>query len=95
MNQTWEIETKPNFGPDFGPFWPKFGPKKFFSWVLPLLDVRHRCKLSFCMQFQGKLVNQIWNNVKKPSFGSDSGPFDSNLAHLPLTINIFYFSIHN
>ena len=46
MNQTLENCKKSNFGPDFGLFWPKFGPKNFFSWVLPLLDVRHCCKLS-------------------------------------------------
>ena len=27
---TWKNDKKPNFRPDFGPFWPKFGPKKFF-----------------------------------------------------------------
>ena len=26
MNQTWENGKKPNFGADFGSFWPKFGP---------------------------------------------------------------------
>ena len=80
------MTTKPNFGPNFGLFWPKFGRKKFFSWVLPLIYIRHCCKLSFCMQFQEKLVNQIWNNGKKPSFRSDSGPFDPNLAQ-----QIFFF----
>ena len=40
------MEKKTSFRPDFGPFWPKFGPKKFFSWVLPLLDIIHCCKLS-------------------------------------------------
>ena len=29
MNQTWENGKKPNFGSDFGLFWPKFGPQKF------------------------------------------------------------------
>ena len=28
MNQTWENDRKPSFGPEFGPFWPKFGPQK-------------------------------------------------------------------
>ena len=46
MNQTCENGKKSNFGPDFGLFWPKFGPQKFFWWVLPLLDVIHYCKLS-------------------------------------------------
>ena len=27
-----------------------------------------------CMQFQGKLTNQIWENDKKTSFGPDFGP---------------------
>ena len=43
---TWKNDKKPNFRPDFGPFWAKFGPKKFFLWVLPQLDVTHCCKLS-------------------------------------------------
>ena len=30
MNQTCENGKKSNFGPDFGLFWPKFGPQKFF-----------------------------------------------------------------
>ena len=31
MNQTWENGKKPSFRSDFGPFWPKVGPKKLFS----------------------------------------------------------------
>ena len=27
-----------------------------------------------CMQFQGKLINQTWENYKKPSFRSNFGP---------------------
>ena len=34
-----------------------------------------------CMQFQGKLMNQIWENSKKPKFGPDFGPFGPNLGH--------------
>ena len=35
-----------NFGPDFGTFWPEFGHHNFFLvWILPVLDVRHYCKL--------------------------------------------------
>ena len=44
MNKTEEIDKKPNFRPDFG--WPKFDRPNFFLWVLPILDVRHCCKLS-------------------------------------------------
>ena len=32
------------------------------------------------MQFQGKLMNQILENGKKPSFGPDFGPFGPNLC---------------
>ena len=47
INQTWKNGKKtPNFGADFGPFWPTFGSKKFFSWVLSSLEVIHCCKLS-------------------------------------------------
>ena len=46
MNQTWENGKKTSFGSDFGPFGPKLGPKSYFSWILPLLHVRHSCKLS-------------------------------------------------
>ena len=42
------------------------------------------------MQFQGKLMNQTFENGKKPSFGSDFGPnsdrrffFKKNLASSP------------
>ena len=45
MNQTSENGEKSNFGPNFGSFGPNFAPK-FFPWILPLLDVRHCCKLS-------------------------------------------------
>ena len=31
-------------------------------------------------QFQGKLINQTWENGKKPNFGSDFGPFGPNLS---------------
>ena len=39
---------KTNFGPNFGLYDPNLPlpPKIFFSWVLPLLDVIHCCKLS-------------------------------------------------
>ena len=109
----------------------KFGPQKYFSWILPLLDVRHCCQLSLseilkktnktnlrkwqknwfpddfgpfgtnlatkaflrwfyfyqtldivtsyhCMQFQGKLMNETWENGKKCSFNRDLVPFGPN-----------------
>ena len=30
-----------NLEPNFGLFWHKFGHQKFFSWVLPEIDVIH------------------------------------------------------
>ena len=36
INQTRGNGKKPNFGPAFGPFWPKFGPQNFFWRILPL-----------------------------------------------------------
>ena len=38
--------------------------------------------LIYCMKFQGKLMNQISENDKKPSFETDFGPFSSNLSLL-------------
>ena len=31
MNQTWENDKKPNFGPDFGLFGTNLGPQNFFT----------------------------------------------------------------
>ena len=45
---TWENERKSSFGHDFGRFWPKFSPLKFFLLFLPLLDIMYCCKLSWC-----------------------------------------------
>ena len=61
MNQTWENDQKTNFGPGFGPFWSRVGPKFFFHGfyfykVLCIVASYH------CMQFEGKLMNQTWKN---------------------------------
>ena len=34
---------KTSFRPNFDPFGPNLGPENVFSWILPLLEVRHRC----------------------------------------------------
>ena len=39
-------QQKNQFCGDFGLYQPKFGPQKYFVQVLPLLDVKHYCKLS-------------------------------------------------
>ena len=136
MNQTWENGEIPNFRPNFG---PNLDPQMFFV-DLPLLDIRHCCKLSLCaisrenykinlrkwqkklsfgpdfgpfdlnlrpkcffsldivasyhcMQFQGKLIKQTWENCKKPSFKPDFGPFGPNLG--PNFIYLFIFFLKN
>ena len=69
------MEKNPSFGPDFGLFWPKFGTQNFFSWVLPLLDVRNCCKLS--LHAISRKTNEPnlrkWQK-KTTSFGPYFGP---------------------
>ena len=43
------------------------------------------------MQFQGKLMNQTWENGKTPSFGLDFGPFDPNLGSKFIFFREFQF----
>ena len=80
MSQTWENGKKPSFGADFSPFGPHLGPKNFFHgfYLYFMLDI---VASYHCMQFQGKLMNQIWENSKKPYFEPDFGPFVPNLRH--------------
>ena len=59
-----------------GPIWnlqPKFGLQTFFcGWYLyKMLEV---VASYHCMQFHRKLMNQTWENGKKPTFVSDFGP---------------------
>ena len=46
MNQARENGKKLVFGPYFDPLAQILAPKSFFKWNLPVLDVRHSCKLS-------------------------------------------------
>ena len=52
----------------------------FLSSLLPLLGVRHCFKLSlYAISYrEPKLMNQTWQNGKKPSFRLDFGPFGPN-----------------
>ena len=56
--------------------------QKFFAGVLPLLDITHCCKLSL-YAFQGKLINQTWENGKKKK--TVSGPILAHLFNLEKT----------
>ena len=47
-NQTSENGKKPSFGPDFGPFWPKFGLPKLFFKNLALSFTRCHVQLPSC-----------------------------------------------
>ena len=78
-NQTWENGKKSSFGTNFGPFGPNLGPKIFFH-VISLYYKLDIVPSYHCMQFQGKSMNQTWENRKKPSFGIDFGPFGQNLG---------------
>ena len=65
MNQIWETSKNLSFGLNFGLFWPKFCPQKFFFSGLPLLDIIHSCKL---YAISGKSNKQNLTKWKKPSF---------------------------
>ena len=64
MNQTWENGKKTNFVPGFGPFWSEVGPQKFFRGFY-LYKLLYIVANYHCMQFQRKLINQIWESGKK------------------------------
>ena len=69
---------KPSFETDFGPFPSNLGPQNFFdAFYFYFMDIVASYD---CMLFQGKLMNQTWENGKKPSFGTDFGPFGPNLG---------------
>ena len=70
---------KTNFVPDFGLSLSKFGPQNFFSWVLPLLDVIHCCKLSL-YAISKKTNEPNMRKWQKPIFTPNFGPFDPNLG---------------
>ena len=66
------------WGPILAPLSQIWAPN-FFSWILLQLDVRHCCKLYHYIQFQGKLMNQTWENDKKNLV---SGPILAILAQI-------------
>ena len=79
MKKAIENIKKPNLGPDFGLFTPKLEPPKiflqfYFHQLLTIVSSYYR------MQFKVKLVNEAWENDKKPNFGPDFGPFAPKLS---------------
>ena len=62
--------------------WCKFGTPKFFSWVLYLYYMLDIVASYHRMQYQGKLMNQTWENGKKTNFESNFGLFGPNLGPL-------------
>ena len=58
---------------------PNLGPQIFFHrlYLYCMLDIVTSYQ---CMQFQGKLTNQTWENGKKPSFATDFETYVTNLG---------------
>ena len=71
--------------------------KKNWAWFWPVLVQIYSQKIVFwgfylhcmlyivasyhSMQFQGELMDHIWENNKKPSFGPNFGPFGPKFCH--------------
>ena len=66
-------QKNPSFRPDFS---PNMDPKKFFRGFY-LYYISYIVASYHCMLFQGKRMNQIWENGKRPSFRPN---FDPNLV---------------
>ena len=92
MNQTWENVQKTNFGSDFGLFWPKYGCQNFFR-VFYLYQMLYIVESYHCVQFQGKLMNQTWENGQRPIFGKDFGLFWPNFGPPKIFVVRFTYNI--
>ena len=88
MNQTWENDKKPSCQPNFDPFGQNLGSKKFFWWILPLVDVRHCCKLS--LYAISRKTNEP--NLKKSQKKLVSSPILTHLAQIRAASFLFFFS---
>ena len=89
MNQTIKNDKKPYFGPDFNLFGPNVGPKKF-SWVLPLLDFMHCCKVSLCAT-SWKSNEPSFRKRKKTSFWARLWTIRSKFGALFFVLFCFCF----
>ena len=88
MSQIWENRERKNFGPDFHPFWPIFGPPNFFQ-TFYFYQMLNAVASYHCMKFQGKLMNQTWKNSKKLAFKPDFDPFLPKYG--PNIFSFFFF----
>ena len=75
-NQTSENDKKRSFGPYFG---PHLGPQNFFRefyfyYMLDIVASYH------CIQLQGKLMNQTWENDENSNLGPDFCSFGPHLG---------------
>ena len=79
MNQTWENGNKPSFKTNFGPFGPNLGPKNIFHqfYLYYMLEI---AASYHCMQFQGKSMNQTWENGQKSSVRLKFGPLQPKFS---------------
>ena len=69
MNQTWENDKNQILGLTLAKICsPNFFCGFYFYYMLYIVAKYH------CMEFKGNLLNQIWGNDKKASFGPDLGP---------------------
>ena len=59
---------------------PKFGLPNFFSLILPLLHIKHCCKLSLYAISRKNNETKLEKMVKKTSFRTDFGHFGPNLG---------------
>ena len=75
MMQPWKNDKNTHFGPNF------------FSWILPLLVVRHCSKLSSYAIWR-KTNERNLRKWQKTNFGPDFGLFDPNLSPPPF----FFFA---
>ena len=77
------VENLDMFWPNFDKFWPKFGPKNFFCgfYLSEMLCIPASYN---CMQCQEKLMNQTWENGKKPSFETNFDLFGSKIWALKI-----------
>ena len=74
MKQTWRNDKRPNFRTHFVPFGQDLGsPIFFFVGFTSIRYLLYNVVIYHCLQFQGKLVNQTWENDKKPNFRSNFG----------------------